>query len=232
MAIINSLVVGRASGSAGKATFLVREGKTIMKEKIAKRPNNPTMAQDFHQNKVYNTALAYHLAYGWLCVKYGGTPGQITGTKNNFGTDLNDFQFFFKTFLRHEATIRLGNSFYAFNHLRFRSYYPVSPQPRGEYSKGLVFQITELINVAAGVHTGGTLVKFDLRENIVSEAAFINFQCIDSVTNQIWRKIREITYPELLAGELYIDKFDNSNIQPAAFMTSDEGAKFSNILIW
>ena len=89
-----------------------------------------------------------------------------------------------------------------------------------------------MINVAAGIHQGGTLVKFDLRDNIVSGAAYINFQCIDSVTNQVWRKIREITWVELEAGQLYIDKFDNANIQPAAFMTSDEGTKFSNILIW
>ena len=232
MARLYSALTGRARGSLGNTTLLIRKGETIAKQKIAPRPNNPTLAQELAQNKVYNTALAYRLAFGWLCVKYGGTPGQITGTKNNFGTNLNDFQFFFKTFLNYEATIRLASSFYAFNHLRFRSYFPVSQRPRGEYDKGLCFTVTELINVATGVHTAGTLIKFDLRENIVSEAAFINFQCIDSVTNQVWRSIREITYEELEAGELYIDKFDNSNIQPAAFMTSDEGAKFSNILIW
>lgn len=232
MARLYSALTGHARGSLGNTTLLIRKGQTIAKQKIAPRPNNPTLAQELAQNKVYNTALAYHLAFGWLCVKYGGTPGQITGTKNNFGTNLNDFQFFFKTFLRYEATIRLASSFYAFNHLRFRSYFPVSQRPRGEYEKGLCFTVTELINVSTGIHSGGTLIKFDLRENIVSEAAFINFQCIDSVTNQVWRMIKEITYEELEAGELYIDKFQNANLQPAAFMTSDEGAKFSNILIW
>ena len=232
MAHLYSALTGHARGSLGSVTMLIHKGITIAKQKIPPRPNSPTLAQEFQQNKVYNTALAYHLAFGWLCIKYGGAPGQITGTKNNFGTNLNDFQFFFKTFLRYAATIRLGSSFYAFNHLRFRSYLPISQSPRGEYSKGLCFTITKLVNVIEGVHTGGTLVKFDLRENIVSKAAFINFQCIDSVTNQIWRSIREITYEELEAGELYIDNFQNANIQPAAFMTSDEGSKFSNILIW
>lgn len=232
MARLYSALTGHARGSLGNTTLLIRKGQTIAKQKIPPRPNNPTIAQEFAQNKVYNTALAYHLAFGWLCVKYGGTPGQITGTKNNFGTNLNDFQFFFKTFLRYGAKIRLASSFYAFNHLRFRSYFPVSQRPRGEYEKGLCFTVTALINVSTGVHTGGTLIKFDLRDNIVSEAAFVNFQCIDSVTNQVWRRIREITYEELEAGELYIDKFDTANIQPAAFMTSDEGSKFSNILIW
>lgn len=231
MARLYSALTGHARGSLGNTTLLIYKGQTIAKQKIPPRPNNPTISQEYAQNKVYNTALAYHLAFGWLCVKYGGTPGQITGTKNNFGTGLNDFQFFFKTFLRYGATIRLASSFYAFNHLRFRSYFPVSQRPRGEYEKGLCFTVTELINIATGVHTGGTLIKFDLRDNIVSEAAFINFQCIDSVTNQVWRKIREITWEELEAGQLYIDKFDNANIQPAAFMTSDGGAKFSNILI-
>lgn len=232
MARLYSALTGHARGSLGNTTLLIHKGKTIAKQKIAPRPNNPTLAQEFAQNKVYNTALAYHLAFGWLCVKYGGTPGHITGTKNNFGTKLNDFQFFFKTFLRYEAKIRLANSFYAFNRLRFRSYYPVSQRPRGAYETGLCFTVTQLVNVDTGIHKGGTLVKFDLRGNIVSEAAFINFQCVDSVTNQVWRKIREITWEELEAGQLYIDKFDNSNIQPAAFMTSDEGTKFSNILIW
>lgn len=232
MARIYSALTGHARGSLGSVTMLIHKGKTIAKQKIPPRPNNPTLAQEFQQNKVYNTALAYHLAYGWLCVKYGGTPGHITGTKDNFGTGLNDFQFFFKTFLRYEATIRLGSSFYAFNHLRFRSYYPTSLQPRGEYSTALCFVITELINVSEGVHLGGTLVKFDLRDNITSEASYINFQCVDSVTNNVWRVIREATYEELVAGQLYIDKFDNANIQPAAFLTSDEGRKYSNILIW
>lgn len=231
MARLYSALTGHARGSLGNTTLLIRKGQTIAKQKIAPRPNNPTLAQEFAQNKVYNTALAYHLAFGWLCVKYGGTPGQITGTKNNFGTNLNDYQFFFKTFLRFQSVLLVADSFDAFNFLRFRSYFPVSQSPRGEYSKGLCFSISGLVNVASGVHTGGTLVKFDLRDNIVSEAAFINFQCIDSVTNQVWRIIREITLDELEAGQLYIDKFDNANIQPAAFMTSDVGTKFSNILI-
>ena len=232
MARIYSALTGHARGSLGNVTMLIHKGKTIAKQKIPPRPNNPTRKQVSQQNKVYNTALAYDFAFGWLCVKYGGTPGQITGTKNNFGTNLNDYQFFFKTFLRFQSVLLVADSFDAFNFLRFRSYYPVSQSPRGEYSKGLCFTITQLVNVASGDHTGGTLVKFDLRENIVSEAAFINFQCVDSVTKQVWRKIREITWEELEAGQLYIDKFDNANIQPAAFMTSDEGTKFSNIRIW
>ena len=232
MARIYSALTGHARGSLGNTTFLIHKGRTIAKQKIAPRPNNPTFKQVIEQNKVSNTALAYDLAFGWLCVKYGGTPGQITGTKNNFGTNLNDYQFFVKTFLRFAATVAIADSFGAFNHLRFRSYYPVSQRPRGAYESGLCFTITELINVSTGIHQGGTLVKFDLRDNIISEAAFINFQCIDSVTNEVWRKIREITWEELEAGELYIDKFHNANIQPAAFMTSDEGSKFSNIRIW
>lgn len=232
MARIYSALTGHARGSLGNVTMLIHKGKTIAKQKIPPRPNNPTRAQEFQQNKVSNTALAFDFASGWLCVKYGGTPGQITGTKNNFGTNLNDFQFFFKSFLRFQSFLLVADSFDAFNFLRFRSYFPVSQSPRGEYSKGLCFSITKLVNVASGDHAGGTLVKFNLRENIVSEAAFINFQCIDSVTNQVWRKVREISYEELEAGELYIDKFHNANIQPAAFMTSDEGSKFSNILIW
>ena len=98
MARIYSALTGHARGSLGNTTLLIRKGQTIAKQKIPPRQNNPTIAQEFAQNKVYNTALAYHLAFGWLCVKYGGSPGQITGTKNNFGTNLNDFQFFFKTF--------------------------------------------------------------------------------------------------------------------------------------
>ena len=232
MARIYSALTGHARGSLGNTTLLIRKGQTIAKQKIPPRPSNPTFKQIKWQNRVYDCALAYHLAYGWLCVKYGGTPGQITGSKNNFGSNLTDFNFFFKTFIYYCDTVRSDSSFHAFNHLRFRSYYPVSPRPRGEYESGLCLRILELINVSAGEHSGGTLVKFDLRDNIISEAAFINYQCCDSITEQIFRKIREITYEELEAGELYIDKFDNANIQPAAFMTSDEGAKFSNILIW
>lgn len=209
MAIINSIAFGKARGKIGNVIFQSYFKKTIARQKNTSISKPPTSSQLIQQRKFKVTCQAWN---------YCGHIYQTISKEAKSGETM--FNWFIKNFNYAASHSVYDNDRLAFNSFSQRVYL--------QSSKINIYSV-ETVNVVP--HSGETLIKFSNLGIFADDDIILNLFVYDSVNDESLVLVRNLTFEEIEAGQVYIQPLEDINEVPTVFFSDSSKYLISNINI-
>ena len=207
MAIVNSIAIGKSSGSLGNIVFQVVQGRTVARQKNTSISTPQTPAQVAIHNQFLNCILAYKFMKSFI------EPMRKMRRK---GENL------FNLYMR--LTAGLWSSELAIN-----SSFACAMLKNKSIGATNVINIIECNNISFGAHAGGTEILFYLTNIEKQNSMYINVFAIDGESELPVNLRREMTLSEKENGLVIVPPIQMGNNQSMAFIDANNGLVVSNI---